>query len=582
MKTYKNSIMSLILALVLTFFTWHSFFASGSSIIFLLMFVAFYFVVKNTIKHETKRKFIIASIISIIFAIIEVICKSINYDFSLDHILDHWLILNLFGYSITGWLLLSNLYNLLTKIRENNNETTSKIKIGKISIDRNSKKIFWISFVLILIAWIPYFFRYYPGLLTSDSCAEVLQGIGRNEFSNHHPILHVSIIAVFVNIGLKLFNNINTGVAFYSIFQMIVMSALFASVISYLVKKNVKNELMVLMLLWYMFYPVNGLFSVIMWKDIIFAGIVPIFVLNCYEMLFNREKFFEKKTNYIKVICISLLMIYMRNNGIYIFVLSLLPIICASKKYWKNVLVVFIVVFLLHTVINFLLFNVIKIKKGSSREMLSIPVQQMARTIKYNNDIDQSLKDEFNEFFTEKDVWEKYNPVLSDPVKNKVDDVYFKNNKGKFIKLWLKLMRVSFKDYVESFISNSYGYYYPETSHWVANRTMEENNIGLEQTPIINGKIVSKVDSFIERRDIPILTYFFSIGLTFWIVIALMGYNLLNKDYRMLFIYVPILVLWLTLIASPVFCEFRYAYPIFTTIPLYFGVNLKREEEINK
>lgn len=157
MKTYKNSVMSLIVALVLTFFTWHSFLTSGSSIIFLLMFIAFYFAVKYTIKHETKRKFIIASTISIIFAIIEVICKSINYDFSLDHILDHWLILNLFGYAITGWLLLSNLYNLLIKIRENNNETTSKIKIGKISIDRNSKKIFWISFVLILIAWIPYF-----------------------------------------------------------------------------------------------------------------------------------------------------------------------------------------------------------------------------------------------------------------------------------------------------------------------------------------------------------------------------------------------------------------------------------------
>ena len=135
--------------------------------------------------------------------------------------------------------------------------------------------------------------------------------------------------------------------------------------------------------------------------------------------------------------------------------------------------------------------------------------------------------------------------------------------------MWGKLLLRYPKDYIESFISNSYGYYYPEAKHWVANRTMEPNNMGLEQTPLIKGKIVSKIDSLIERREIPIVSMFFSIGFAVWLTIICLAYMVYSKKYANLVMFIPIFVLWLTIIASPVFCEYRYAYPIFTTLPIY-------------
>ena len=156
---------------------------------------------------------------------------------------------------------------------------------------------------------------------------------------------------------------------------------------------------------------------------------------------------------------------------------------------------------------------------------------------------------------------------------------YFNSHKKEFISLWFRLLKQYFKTYVESFILNSYGYYYPEAKHWVANRTMEVNNMGIEQSPIIEGTFVTRIDSLIERREIPLSSMCFSIGMAVWLVITCCIYKVYDKDRKSIAMYIPIFILWLTIIASPVYCEYRYAYPIFTTLPIYLCLNFKSTME---
>jgi hypothetical protein len=364
------------------------------------------------------------------------------------------------------------------------------------------------------------------------------------------------------------------------------MSALFAAIIQYMSKKQVSLIVKVLTLLFYMFYPINALFSVTMWKDILFAGIVPIFIMLNAELILNTENFFNKKRNIVFYILVSILTFFTRNNGIYIVVLAMPFIAIVLRKYWKKVIPMFIVTIVIYEILNTAIFAILNVKKGSVAEMLSIPLQQIARVEKYHREeLDEETIERINKIFNCENIGDLYNPILSDPVKAELNTEYFKENKGEFISLWLELLTKYFKDYVESFISNSYGYYYPEASYWVANRTMEANNLGLEQTPVIEGKLVSKVDSLIERRDIPIISMFFSIGTAFWLIVICLGYKILNKEYKYILVYLPIFILWLTIVASPVFCEYRYAYPMFTTLPLYLSMNFRkdrREEMLEK
>ena len=59
-------------------------------------------------------------------------------------------------------------------------------------------------------------------------------------------------------------------------------------------------------------------------------------------------------------------------------------------------------------------------------------------------------------------------------------------------------------------------------------------------------------------------------------VIAL-SYTIYKKKYKYLLVYLPTFILWLTLIASPAYCEYRYAYPIFLALPVYLGMNFIKE-----
>jgi hypothetical protein len=505
-----------------------------------------------------------------------VICTSINIDYTLNHVLDKWTIINFLGYAILGWVLISNAYNLFDRERPSTNNTNI---IYTLLMD--NKWSFYINAIIIFLAWLPYFLRYYPGLLTNDSCSQVSQSIGLAMLTNHHPVFHTGLVALFVNIGQNIFHDLNIGVALYTVFQMIAMSLIFSTVINYLKKKEINSGIRMIVLLYYMFYPINALFSVTMWKDILFSGLLSIFIILSAELVVDTETFLNNKKNIIWYIIVSILASYMRNNGIYVIVLTMPFIIVALRKYWKKILFMFSIIIVIYFSTKTIIFHLLNVQKGSIAEMMSIPLQQIARVYKYHSeDLDESNFKEINNIFECSDIGDRYIPTLSDPVKAQLNVEYFTSNKGRFIKLWLKLLIKYPKDYIESFISNSYGYYYPEAKNWVANRTMEQNSMGLEQRPIIKGTIVSKIDSLIEKRDIPLISMCFSIGMAFWIIVTCFGYRILKQDYKSMLIYVPLFILWLTIVASPVFCEYRYAYSLFTTLPLYISLNFIKRKEL--
>lgn len=573
MEKYKKNILAIILSLILVIFIWHKFLVSGNTVVFLLVLMAMYYFIKKVLDNENKPKCITTVTISIIFAIIEIVCTSINTDFTLNHIIDKWLVINFLGYVILSWSIISTIYTFF-----DNNQLMKK-KINK-SILVEPKKMFFINILLILIAWLPYFLRYFPGLLTADSCAQVAQAIGIAPLTNHHPVFHTGLIAIFLNIGINLFGNINLGVAMYTIFQMIAMATMFSIVLYYLSKKEIPLFIRIVILLFYMIYPINALFSVTMWKDVLFAGIIPIFVILQIELIFNTESFLMKKKNIAIYIIVSLLVFFMRNNGIYVAVLSMPFIAIVLRKYWKKIIPMFLGIIVIYCVLKTAIFSLLNIQNGSVAEMLSVPLQQIARVEKnHREELNDETINQINNFFECKNIGDKYNPVLSDPVKAELNTNFFNENKLEFINLWLKLLRNYFKDYVESFISNSYGYYYPEATHWVANRTMETNSMGIEQKPLIEGKIVSKIDSLIEQRNLPLISMCFSIGTAFWMIVICLGYKIYTKEYKNILIYIPIFILWLTIVASPVFCEYRYAYSLFTVLPIYISLNFKNRKE---
>lgn len=359
MKKYTSNLIAGLLAILLVLFVWHRFLMSGNSVIVIMLLPVFYYFLKRVIEKENKRKFIISIIIAIAFSIIELVCMSINVDYTLNHILDKWTLLNFVGYTILAWSVISTIYTIM----EESKLPVKNLKIGKLELLAESKWSFIINVIVILLAWLPYFLRYYPGLLTADSCTQVAQAIGMAELSNHHPIFHTGIISLFVNLGRTIFGNINTGVAFYTIFQMIAMAIMFSIVLGYLSKRKAPLLVRIVALLYYMFYPIHALFSVTMWKDILFAGMIPIYAIFTIELLFDTREFLKNKKKIALYILISVLVMFLRNNGLYIVVLTLPFVIVVLRKYWKKMLVIACIIILSYIALKTIIFNALAIKE---------------------------------------------------------------------------------------------------------------------------------------------------------------------------------------------------------------------------
>lgn len=559
----------------------------GNSITPILLAFAFYQLLVKANKVKDKRMTIISIVIAIILSACEIVGHSINTYLNLSGILHSktTIIKSLMKF-ISLTIILYSIIKIIYSYILSYNCSLRKEKIKKFFT--NNRRSLFAIWIIIILCWIPYFLRFFPGNITPDSMWQITQGLNLRNITSHHPVLHTGIISLTMHIG-KWLGNYNTGVAIYSITQMIIMSGIFSYTIYYMAKRNVNIVARIITLIFYAIYPVHALYNMTMWKDILFAGAMLLFTINICEMVQNSEEYFKSKKNLVSLTINMIFVFLLRNNGIYVIILLLPFIIILLRKYYKKLLIVFSIVILLYISINGPIFKLLNIQKGSTREALSIPLQQFARVTRDHKDtLTEEDKNSIYKFLPVDNLDELYYEKISDNVKENFSEEAFSNNKLEFIKLWVKLGIKYPRTYIESFLCNSYGYWYPEALHWVVSKEIYQSDVEIErelqlkQTPIINNSLIDKLAESTINRNIPVLCMIYSIGFIFWIFLVMLGYNAYKKEYKNCLIYLPVLFLWLTCLASPVYCEFRYIYSLFTCIPVLIGINFTNKSDIDK
>ena len=103
--------------------------------------------------------------------------------------------------------------------------------------------------------------------------------------------------------------------------------------------------------------------------------------------------------------------------------------------------------------------------------------------------------------------------------------------------------------------------------------------LDLKETPKIQSRLLLNLRDASEKSNIPVISLLFSIGFIFWLVLFLITYLIYKKRYMYIIVFAPFLFLWLTLLASPVAGEFRYAYSMFICFPIYIGTILVKDEQ---
>lgn len=549
---------------------------TGNDIFMIVLFALYCMLFYKILEVKEKRLCICSIILSILFAGFSVVGTSINYYLNLDSIVSSKTallksILKFLAYAGTCYSILILIFTqVLPCLKSKKSKTYQWFT--------HNKRSFFLVACVIFIAYVPYFLAEYPGFFTADSVRELSDATyGMGNLINHHPVLHIFIISICSKI-VKLFSGTETEViALYATLQMIATACTFSFMIYYMSRKNVNIYIRIVTFLICAFYPPFAAYSVTMWKDIPFALSLVYFTICLIELATNSYNFFKSKLRVIALLISTILVILFRNNGIYVVLLTLPFMFFIIKDYRKYVVGFAAIMITFYVIYKGPIFKLLNITDGPVKEMLSVPLQQIARTVRDNeNEITEEEKELIYKFLPVENLGKLYNPLISDSVKENLNNEEFQNNKGEFIKLWLNLLAKHPRSYIESFLVGSFGYWYPETTNWVIvnwDDYPKLDYLDYTKAPIANIKVVDELEKFANTRNIPVISMLlFSIGFNFWIILTITMYCIYKKKYRHMLTLIPILVLWLTNTASPVWCEYRYIYGMFTTMPLFLFV----------
>lgn len=570
-------------------------FLDANTFIWVLLFAFYVFLANTTYKIKDKRLSSITFVTSIIIAISYIIgYMAENYfvpdmELTLSKNFILFLGTKFLGCAQTIYIIVKL---LLAKVLRVNESQKEEITHKEYSFLTNNKKSFFIITGLIIFAYLPYMLQHFPGIASSDPGKQALEILGVWELTNHHPVFHSIFIYFCLQISKLFTGNYSSAVGVYCMIQILVVAMTFSFVLYYMAKKKIPIVYRIVCFFIFAFFPLFPLYAITVQKDIFFAVSVTLFTIGIIEICTNAEQFFSKKRNYIYLICTILGTMFFRNNGIYVILLSFLFLLFVFRKqYYKSILGVFLTTIVFFYVMTTWGYAKLNIKQGSAKEMFSIPLQFFARLEQRENEnLTQEEKDAIYQYLPVENLGSYYNPRFSDPVKKYFSDETFANYKLDFIKLYIKLALKFPGEAIKSFICNSYGYYYPDTLGWgIITETFKgDSDVGKEmqdvlnwnQSPIIQSKLIQWIEDTINKKEIPMISMFYSIGFMFWIMLVCMAAIWYQKKYKLLLMFIPVIGVWLTSLASPVFGEMRYVLSLFMCLPILFTFSTTKDREL--
>ncbi len=477
--------------------------------------------------------------------------------------------------------------------------------------------MFFISLSVLILAYLPYFLAYYPGILAYDSYIQIDQ-IFTGAYNEHHPLIHTLLIKFTILAGEKIFGYPNAGIAVCVAVQSLLLIFVFSYGIFLLYKRG-KRLISIIVLIILALFPFNAFMAVSVTKDIPFSAYYLLLVLSSSELL-RKEKIGLNKIFDIIILAISSLgCVVYRNNGRYamafaIVICLFLVIISAALKskdkenriLRKNYLITLGVTFA-SMLVAFVLLTVasksLNAVQGDKREMLSVPIQQFARTYVYHsgsgivpgddNTLDDTSKDLINDFILY-DGALLYRSDISDPVKRCTNTWVVTNRTKDFIKTYLKLFVRYPGDYINAFLATNAGFIdFTDETHAHINEIEGINGLGYVQTrwneslfekgftqdPKLTGlfNLFEKFANTNAYLKIPFLKYIFMPGIYLWIYIFAMVYAFKKKNMRFAFAVSLTAGYYLTMLFGPC-VQLRYVYPVMISVPFTVLFNKEKTE----
>lgn len=454
--------------------------------------------------------------------------------------------------------------------------------VNRVYTKRRTKEVtmrkgYFISFVLLLLAWLPYVLIYFPGGVFSDTFRSIdfaysMDDYGMTMLNNHHPVLYILIWRGAILFGRLFHQGIFFAAATMLILQYLAMAAVLAFLICWVHRRGLGIKITLVLQIFLMFFPLYPLYVISLWKDTFFALALLLFSLCVGDLVFDGADRLLRNPGYlIKFVILGFLTSFTRNNGKYIVFLTMAVLLLLQARrllsHWRAVLA-FVILTSMVTVIQGPIYEKMNYNVDTTVESLGIPLQQLSYLVYYDYDFTEEEQAYIDSIVSEESIKEWYRPCIVDPVKWYASDFQgpiIEEDPVEFLQCWLSLMLHHPIGGIKAYLLATAGFWAPSVTSrdgYVQN-WMWDNEYGLECTDLIEkftGHTIRALTDSIE----PVSSAVFLIILVLGAFVSLM-----RRDYRKLLLLMPAASCWATvMIATPIACSLRYVYILVLAIPL--------------
>lgn len=437
---------------------------------------------------------------------------------------------------------------------------------------------FFIMTGVLLVFWMPVLLALYPGIYAYDASWQYdMYCMGA--VSEHHPVIHTYIVGWIIDTVYTKTGMFNKAILVYTIWQELVMAVGCGFIFYELHRRKSRTWMHVLALAFFCLYPPFVIFVFTSTKDSLFAIAVADLTFLLLGMFEDAKAFWNKRANRVLFVVFALEVIILRNNSVYAVILTL-PFIIVFMLRAKETrvkalrtLAITVVLFLLY---KYPFTNAVTVEGVSKAEMLSVPCQQIMRVYYYHGDeLAVEDKDLVDELFNRKKWYNYFNPYIADASKGSLTEEAVNERFDEFKALWLKWFKKYPGEYVDSFLENTYGFWYPWPTYVLQSFGGEGyTTLSVTGPGEPNTKIPALLDFYklFENSDIVMgngwISWLFAPATFFYIAMVVAFYMLKSKKKAHGIPFVYLGLLWLTYLLGPV-AMVRYALYLYALVPVW-------------
>lgn len=576
MKTATNRLI--ILNIGESFFTAWAFMKAGrmepgnilAGVIFLLAFFFYRNIsIRLSVKHFAYEKRVrrTAAVLAVLFTLFYMLVDYPHYIETLTNKLFQAIVLAAVftGFCVCFYKLLLFLFSY------SGDQEVLKRLLYRPEGKHEIRRLPLICFLGCVLCWLPYFLYQYPGIMTPDSINQFEQVLGLAGYSNHHPFVHTMLFSLLYHIGYALTSNMVAAVSFYTFFQMCFL----AFSVSYFIKTlelfHIRQGIQIGITLFYALVPYHAVFSVTVWKDIPFAAVVLLF--SCSMLRMTCAIRLKELAMFIFA---GIMICLMRSNGWYGFLFCVPFLLFFYRRQAKIMAPAVLGILFAAIIVKYPVMNALHVTQPDLVESLSIPIQQVAAVLCHDRELTKEQRALIDQVIDTTYIKDLYNPTFADNMKELVragNPAFLEEHKQAYLKLWVSLGCKYPGDYVQAYINQTYGYWYPDSFYPVAEgEGISATRLGVSHTPLIGGPIVIKIKEISLKLGgmLPIYGLLWSMGFAFYVLLFCIGNAFARDEKKKLICYLPSFALYLTvMIATPVATDFRYVYFMVFAMPFY-------------